>query len=490
MKITKRILAMLMALMMTLGVASAFAEMPARANALLLEGKTLQTKVDLEVDAATLGSLVGMMTGAGNDEATQSMMEMLIGIVNKIKVHAVANLKGFSGSVGTEKGELFHYAAKIDPEKSEMQISTNLLPGVVLKPDPETIQSSLQMMQMQNNMAKIQEHGEKYAAAAMGYYEKNLKPALKVEEGALTLEGIGEFDSHVSGPLNNKQVLGFLKAMLQTLKEDKETLEIIRPMAATAFKEEKGPKNMEEALAKAEEELDKAMAEEEKIVVNVDLYQNSKTGLSYLQFETPVFEMKAFYISLLTLPMEDDCVDLKGSIIFKEISPVKGDETAPDVIDWKQVREEVLAGQDAKSMLINFDLNTKKADNKLLLSQKVDLYVMGMPLALTSTGEETLTGAYESKTVMGIALMTPDPLITITTTTTESAEAPAAPELEGATILPISETIAEKDTEALKNVFMEKGLPQLMENLQTALPDEAPILMQMMSGGSAPQEGN
>ena len=88
---------------------------------------------------------------------------------------------------------------------------------------------------------------------------------------------------------------------------------------------------------------------------------------------------------------------------------------------------------------------------------------------------------YKATGNMALSVMTPTPLLTVSVDTTEVTEKPALITTPEDKTVVLANEIKPED-EKLLGESLQKGLPQLMENLNKALPEEGPLLSAMLQG--------
>ncbi len=157
-KITKRLAALVTALVLLLGLgATVAAEAPATmanpaALKLLNAGGAIGFEASMNLNVDALKGILGMVMGA-TDEQSMNSITTVISALNKLKLKGVYTLDAASAVVGTDKGELLNFQTLVNKDSKESAVTTNLLPGISLSLDPAMVAAIL----AQQNMANAEE---------------------------------------------------------------------------------------------------------------------------------------------------------------------------------------------------------------------------------------------------------------------------------------------------------------------------------------------
>jgi molybdopterin converting factor small subunit len=254
------------------------------------------------------------------------------------------------------------------------------------------------------------------------------------------------------------------------------------------------PEDFEDKLDEVKEAAEEMLDDEEQTLVTLDIYMNAATNASYVQAETPVMEGSATHVSVINNPSETGA-QVEVSVLVKTPMPsysADGTQVAPALetpIDWQKVRQDIISGQDPTGVMIDVTMDSSEdtAANKIATDAQIKIQASGMPFTISITGDETLTGNYEANNSFSIAVLSPAPLITFTQKSVQTDKQPALPDMSNLTEVVLSEEMTEEDMAPLTKILTEQTLPQLMENLKKALPEEAGILMLLLQ--PQPEEG-
>ena len=505
MKTAKRLTAVLVAVIMFVSLSQTMAEsrpMPGnRAIAVLEEGKSIETTANVTVDGQTVAGLIGMFSGGQSDPQMQTIMDTVISAINKMQVNALMSKNAASGKVGTAQGDMFDFSGMMDIQTGESAMVTSLLPGHVLKIAPELIRPMLeQSATLQVKPEQVMQMMGKYMDAASAYYENNIKPDLNIQEGAFTVDRVGEYTMHITGQPTSRHLAGMMLALEKVAREDDALKEMFASLTAAmsqqGMDDDDMPEDFEDMLDEVKEAAEEMLDDEEQTLVTLDIYMNAATNASYVQAETPVMEGSATHVSVINNPSETGA-QVEVSVLVKTPMPsysADGTQVAPALetpIDWQKVRQDIISGQDPTGVMIDVTMDSSEdtAANKMATDAQIKIQASGMPFTISITGDETLTGNYEANNSFSIAVavLSPAPLITFTQKSVQTDKQPALPDMSNLTEVVLSEEMTEEDMAPLTKILTEQTLPQLMENLKKALPEEAGILMLLLQ--PQPEEG-
>lgn len=496
----KRIVALALGLVMVFALSVASAQQTPSASRqfdIVKSGKSVEGTTTLKVNAETVGALIAQLQGESSAES-MNMFSTLIGALNKLVIKTLVSMENettehLNFTLGTDKAALVDVKYDVDMTTGDNAIAANVLPGIVLKMDQAQMAASLQQaLQIQQNPEMLKKLGETYSKVVEEAFAKEILPSLKAEEGKFAMEE-GEFDTHMEGDITALMAAKYIKAVLAVAKDDTNLHQLLdaaiensiknaEKVAAADGKPDAVPfKNAAEAMETLDKKLDEVIAagSEEKLL-HIDAYQNKAANVLLINLDLSASSKDtALYLSLLCAPRENGG-NVKATLLIKPLLP----DAEPT--DWAKVKAAIAAGEDFSTTVIKLDLNTEQDSSKLAYALSVNISASGMPIALSVMGDETLTGAYESNAKIALSFLSPDPLLEVTTHMVESDQKAEAVSAEGAQVVEIKENASEEDMAPLMQVLQEKGLPMLMENLSKALPDEAGLILQLLSG---PQEG-
>lgn len=504
----KRLAALMMCLVLlcSLSVAAAAEQTPAfnRQMEVLQSGRSIESTTTLKVNVETLGALIAQMQGATSPEATQQF-STLIGALNKLVIKQLASLdeagkESANLTIGTDKAALLDIQTDVDMTTGENAIATSLLPGIVLKVDQAQMAAMLQQgLQLQKHPETMKLLADKYGKVFADAFAAEVLPTLQTETGTFDIDE-GKFDTHMRGDINGVTLGKYMKAVLAVAKEDAELKKLLDPAIQNSVKmaqqaaEANGQQepvpftSVDEALDQFDKKLDEAIQTggDEKLL-HLDAYLNSATRLLLVQIDTPVFSGTANLLSVLVNPQENGA-SAKAALFVKTVTD-EAEAAAP--IDWAKVKEAALAGEDLSVIVLNVDLSytNDTAANKLSGTAHLSATASGLSFGLALSGDQTLTGAYQSTAKIALSFLMPEPLAEITVQAAETDAKAEQVKTEGAQVVELKENATEEDMAPLMQVLQEKGLPTLMENLSKALPDEAGLIMQMFSSTDAPETG-
>ena len=492
-----RMLAILTALMLVMGILPAFAESSPAAPDIASffdSDQTIQMDIQVEINPM-LGALVGTFTGAGGDEAqneaTQAALTTIVQAINKLKTTLLMNKNAVSGKIGTDKGVLIDFQANVGEANNQSHITSSLLPGISLSLDPAMMaQFNAQAMQQKMTPEQVMQLMAPYLAAMTANVEK-AKAGIATEEGAFVMEGYGTFSKRTSLPLTTHMVADFVQDLINVYKEDEQVKKLLEasmknnPAAGLTTMPGASAQNPDEAIQEMEESLKKMKAEENKTVLLVNAYEDSGDSL-YLDMVTPEGVDSALKADLLLKgkPMEmGSDMELTLRLIGRSATSA---ETAGEPVDWKTMEQELQTGANYRDTLVNLRLSNKNELPKAKSDMSLDMIASGMRIGMTLSSDSDLA-TKESNAVISLTFMSPEPLVKLTLSTKPTQEEPAKPALEGATNLVISQEDLSEELQNKLNASLQSALPELINRLNVVLPDEATAFMALIQQ-NMPQE--
>ena len=253
-KLTSMLLAVMLLLTMTSGLAAEKNMPVSRAAAVVAEGKSIETTTTLALNnEMLLGLLSSGMAGAPPSEEQAAGYKTILDAVNKLKIHMISNAKDMSMKLGTEQGELLDAQMAVNPETGDNTITASVVPGYAITVDPAmmqgTLQSSLQMQQMQQNPEAAVKLMAKYGELLNSQIEKEILPAFQKEEGDYTIDNAGQYTTRARGSLTNHQVATTIKALVAVLKDDAEVKGMIDTYLENMAKQTEMQAKMQETAA-------------------------------------------------------------------------------------------------------------------------------------------------------------------------------------------------------------------------------------------------
>lgn len=487
-----RMLAILTALMMALSVLPAFAESAAAPDVASFFDSDQNIQMDIQVELnPALGSLIAGFTGAaspeGQNEASMAALNTVVQAINKLKTTLLVSKNAVSGIVGTEKGTLLDFQADVDEEGKKSYITSSLLPGLSLSPDPAMLAQLTAQSKKQMTPEQVMQIAGPYMAAFTTNFDK-MKTGAETEEGAFVIEDFGTFNKRTNVTLTSHMVADLLGDLIQVFKKDDQLKKMLdasmqnNPAAALGSSMGEAPKSTEETLQEMEEDLKQLKEQEDNPVMLINAYEDGKDAL-YLDMVTPNDSDAPVKLDLLLKgqPMEvGGDMEIRMRMIGR--TPQSA-ENPGEAVDWKAVEKDLQSGANYRDTLVNLTLTVKNDLPKSNSDMKLSMTASGMHIGITANGVSDLA-TKESHAVIGLAYMSPEPLVKLTMTTKPTEEEPVKPLLEGATNVVVSEEEPGEEVQNLLGASLEKALPLLIERLQTALPEEAPAFLALLEGAS------
>lgn len=514
MKLTKRLSALLLALAMMLTGLSALAEAPAMpleqpaVMAVYERGNSLKTVMDVRLDAQTAMSLLST-TGAlpADDASMQPLVTTVIEAINKLKTTMVSDNSNAAISIGTDGGELLNLHTIVDVQSGEIAYTTSLLPQVKLTLPGEMTKVITDYQAQMQNMQAAAALFTPYAQTIAQYFQENVG-AEKTEKGTFEVAEVGTYTTRIAFDLTTHQVSGLLAKLTEVFKADEaarkfmddnlglmaaQAAQPVEPGQMVTFSYD-GPKDSAEMIAGLEQAVTEINGKEDQLLAYQTLYMNDETQAIYSQTEVPPTAGDGSVNMLLTVDAKPSATGSDAKIILlvnPQAPAAAAGEAAPaepQPTDWNAVKAGILDGSNMSAMLVQANIvnNKDEASNALTGNVNVAVNMAGISLGITSDNTSTLTGEYKASGNFALSVLTPSPLLTISFESSEVSEKPTAPTSPEDKVVVIAEEVKPEDQQLLGEA-LQKGLPQLLENLTKALPEEGPMLAAMLEGAMQQQ---
>lgn len=531
--LTKRLAALLMAMVLSLAGLGALAEaapmMPVTPQDVFARGGSIKTDLSLNLDAQALGSLMFLFTGEA-DEASKSVTDTVLGAINKLKISTHATAKLSQLSIGTEKGELANLFAHVDTDKGELAVVTSLLPGLKLNP-PENVLKALldsqqQMTQQTVQMAAL---AMPYGEALTGYFTEQIVPKAEVMATPVEIASVGSFDNEVKFVVDNQMLAGLINALLDVFKQDENAKKLLDDYlkAASAQQAALGsgeteandaPKSSADMVGQIEAMVKTLTEDPGRKLANVSVFTSSATGETYVTTEAMGDEGKPEAMVTTLVSAKDGGSQIKVEVIAGQpttedagmmAAEEAGEEAAaeeaaeampteeakeamaaPAMVDWQALKAGVLDGTNMETTVVSLTLNnaTDTAGNQMLSDLALNLNTSGMSAGIQASGKNQLTGKYAAEGTLSLSVMSPSPLLTVSFSSMEAEDLPQMPDTEGLKSVALTEEMGEAETAPLAESLKTQGLPKLLENMKTALPEESALLVPMIQQALTPAE--
>ena len=480
-----KLFAVLTALFLMLGVLPGLAEGTAPAV------PTLQVDIKAEL-SPSLTSLIPPFLlqdkETGATDKGMAALNTLIAAINKLGVSMVSGPEGVSGNVGTEKGSLFDFQAGFNKEKTELFATSNLVPGIALMPSPQMMaQLQAQMVQAQISPEQTLKLAQPYFMAFSEVMAKHQAEA-KAEEGTFEIAGYGSFTKRTQMDLTSYMLAELMDKVAETYKNDK-ALQTVFEQAAKAGQNigEAGelPEDPVKTMHKAAQEI---RDQDNKVLLKTNLYEGA-SGM-YLDAVSPEGDKQPAKIDLLLQPANlQPGQNPVGSIKLKMIATALSMDETEEVKtpDWVAKEEEIKSGKNYRDTLINFSMDVSQEAELQKALMNLNMVAEGMMIGIKADSSSN-PQTFENTSVIEVSFMMPQPMLKITVTAKPTQEQPAAPQVDGSTIIKLTDDkLSEEDDAALKASVM-KSLPEMMQRLNQVLPEEAPTLMEMLNESMAQPE--
>ena len=482
----KRLTALMAALMLFLSASAALAEgtVPT-AESVLNAGGAVAFEAQAQFDGASLKGIMGLALGGGaQDEATNTLIDAAISALNRLHVRGVYAKDGFSGYLGTQEGELINLQAVLyDEETMDNALTTNLLPGIALVVDPAMVKSAIgQMPQM--SQAQAEAMLAPYGEAVLAFIQAQLNPQPLPEP--LDIPDAGQFAFKADFELTTREVAELMEKLYNIFKNDKNLQAMIQQAGSAS-----GEDPME-ALKEMEEGIAEMKAAEDKVILSGVAYLNEAGDTTYVEALTPQDEETRARLTLLIKGADLSAgATVNMKLIVKGVDPYAAftseEPATPEPaaeIDWDAVEADILSFSNFADTLITLDTSLASEGNRISTATRFGLIASGMSIAVENESQSRLD-RLETQTETRFFLGGQNPLVTITAKVNQTDERPQLPQLEGLKVVTLK---ASEEGELVPNdvIALEESLAnlpgQLMANIATALPEEGPALLTLITG--------
>jgi len=486
--ISRRFVALMAALMLFVSVGGALAEAPVslglpNAEAVLEAGGTIGFEASARFDETTLKGLLGMfMAGAAGDEAGQTMVDAILGALNKMFVRGAYAREAFAGSLGTEEGELISLQAAYDEATMENTLITNLLPDLAISLDPGMIKTVMGKMP-QMSQAQAQAMLAPYGAAMMGFIQVQIGPQPQIASEPYDIDGVGLFHFKADFDITTREAAGLMEQLYNIFKNDRNIQALINQAAAA------GGEDPTEMLGEMESGIARMKAAEDKVFLMGSVYMNEAGNTSYVVVDTPGDGDGRAHITVL---VKGAAVHVKVLVKGEEMPAVTAGETpAPTAdIDWAKLEADILSGANYADTLVTVETDAQAQANVLGSTVRVNMMLGGMNIVVEAEGTSRID-KLETQSEMRFYMGGQNPLVTFTARMYEQDEHPRLPQLEGRTLVTV---MANDEGEMIPSdrIAMQRGMEKmpgiLMAGLSKVLPVEGPALVTLITNYLTIQE--
>lgn len=511
-----RLVAILTAMVMMLGILPVLAEelatpQPPTMEELMLalfeSGKSIQTDFAIKV-SPKLGEVIYFLTKQMPSEEDAAILATLVNAVNKLKT-TIINNTNISGVVGTDQGDLFNFQAAINEQTLENNITSNLLPGLALSVDPA-------MMSKMSTAGQTPDQAFAPYINAFMEYINTIEAAKEKEEGTYEIPGVGTFNSRSQREVTMHMAVNFLEKLMEIYNNDPAMKKLVEEAASAnqdlnPTDESTTPEDMAQELT---DTLELIKSQEDQVVLSAITYEDG-SGKSYTEMTTPEGEMKNYRIELLinvpnaqngqyssveisakiltktNLPTFEDMFDIEDEAdqpaAEDETSQPAAEEEVVTAIDWQAQENDIKSGFNFIDSLINLSFSLKREAPQVNSNFGMNWLTGGITIGI-SYNDSSNMGAMTSEGSLSLALMSSEPLLTISYTASPVDAQPIAPVTEGAQQVIISEDQTPEEADAMMEQLMSVLMPALQERLIAALPEEGPTILTLIEDAQGQAE--
>lgn len=477
-----RIASLLTALIMVLAMTTALAEAPkAPTLADIFDNSgNVAMEAQITINPQAIGMLAGF-TGAQADEAGMSQLTAIVNAVNKLRGKVVANKTGASGALGTANGDLLDFQMTYNEETFANQFTSTLLPGLALSMDPAFLQKNFaqatqaQQMTPEQALQLIAPYG-----SALTKYLDSIAPQLVKEEGSFAVEPYGTFTSKTPFTLTSHMLADLMQALADVYKTDEGLKNYIQQSMqaaqSTMAEVEALPQSAQQDPGQAMEDAAKDLKAKDDAPLLVGTLYENPNGI-YIDAVTTKSEQGQTKVDLF---IDDSSGNTKvNAKITLKSAPMQGEEVSAEPINWAELEQQITSGQNYTDTLLVIDAAATTQEPSITSNLNFSIIMSGINIGAT-VNSVSRTDKLEGNSTISLSLMSPEPLLTLAFNVTQTEDAPVAPALDGTTAVTITEGEIKEADQQLLNASLEKALPELMQRLNTVLPEEGPAILKLL----------
>ncbi len=498
----KKLIALMLSVMMLLGLIPALAETPAQDNAfakILASGKNLKTEVTVTVNPM-LGALVSSFSGSQPTEESQAVFQKISDAIAKIKATFIASATAASGSFGTEQGELADLQVSYKEDGSDLKMTSSLLPNVFLTIAPEMMAQYASIQEGQNmGQELVLEKSEPYIDVLNAEIGK-LQEAVGVQTGSFETP-YGAFTNKTELTLTTHMVANIVIKLGEVYEKDTELQEMVQQLGAAnqqmssemgiptgveTQETEETPAAPKDPILDLVASAKGALETEDKPLNNVVIYDDGADrafiDMFSLKEDPQQMNIKSFVDTGKSTGASK--VEVKVIIAGPQM-PVEG-QTEPAPIDWLALEQAIKTGQDEAGQMVEVLVNAVKDGETKVKSDLSFAFISRFISAGLAVNSDINLETMESLAELSLSMMMPDPLLKVSIKSMPTDEQPVAQEIaENAKEIVLKEELSEEDQAILKEAG--NGIKaKLGENLKKALPEEAPVIIELIKSMMQP----
>lgn len=484
MKKTWRFLSILIALVLSLSIAPALAQSP---EALLgpagtpRDIRTIRSDIQLSINPQA-AAIISMLTGETQGGESDPAISTLINAINRLGFNVLANKNAISAVIGSQNAELMDVRAWMDPETYENHITTSVLPGLALSIDPAVIRNlTARASAMALDPERVLQLTDLHLQAVGGVLTETAL-SFPAEEGSFIVGGYGTFTKRTQVVLTTHMMADLLKRLggiYSSAPVHMEYMQMILSQTNALIDEAGADGEVPDPGKQLSEAAETIKAEPDKAVASGWVYEG-EDGV-YIDAVTPEDAASPTRMHIFLGKKE-----IRAKIIGKGYSYTQGEEehAAPE---WERIEEDILAGENHTDILIT--LNGKHLSDLPQINTEAVIAIVanGTSMGLTINSDHNVE-SMESNASFSLSIMTPDPLMTLTVSTKPTEEQPEEPILGETRTILFSENELTDEENTLLETSLAQAIPALFSRIGAVLPEEGPLLMQMLGEMMAPQE--
>ena len=459
----KKLLALLLALIMTLSLSASLAED-------VFAPEATKTVLSLELDRAFFAGLIAENMGEAA-AANESLINAALDVAEKLSVNVVA--AGQSGEVTLLVNEKELLTMNCVMQGENLVLVSNAFPSYALSVKLEDVLALLeQSMSFSVNGKKVsREEMMETVTQLMGVLPAYAEDLSAVVNDMMAKATTAE-DGTVTLNLTKHQVAEAVERVAARLKDD----EVLKPYLQMAL-DQQNAKNgenttLEELFARVQATVEELKAGEDDVLATADVKQTQDGNI----------QVTADLSGRLLVDVRTSA-DTEGNIIDAMLLT----STRSAANDWDALYEGLQTGENTEDACVDIRVKTYNPTEEGVDRTFFYLEVMAQGMDVILSAMNTVRGAgtpdFYSYTNIGIDPGMTDNDVIALNIENSYTKAPAPVSLEGLTVIDVLHMSAEEQGGLMQDITG-NGLAQLLGAAQEAIPEQMGVVMQMLQGGA------
>ncbi len=460
----KKLLAIILALVLSLTGLAALAEAPA-------EALYTQTDVMLDIDKTAVAQILrqvqltddaGQDTMLFDDDALEGI-DLLLNAINNMWLSAISGPGLNTLTLRTEEDVLVDVQLVDDAEGDLATVTTSLLPGVGIRVPKDTMKEFIEVLPTSDAFAPEPDIGKAYSDAIEAYFISSVPSLEAAVAGSYDIENAGVFTKRTSYEVDSHMLLCLGTALLEVFKQDeaaKEAINYLLTSMATPGQPTDDappvPRNVQELIAALEQGIADGAREENRKVGTQRIYETEDGLRTYVETVLDNQEAAEPRINIAVLNEDGENGKDRLNRITIILDNPEGDTRSQAEPDWNALRHAIIDGSNKEDSFMTIISQTAvfETEQKMLHNAVISLrdhqgayeLISGSVIDLANGSKEGSTGLY---------LLTDEPLVTIHFAKKPLAdgEVPALPAVEGRTDIYFGDGVDAQEEKDLSNIL-------------------------------------